>query len=86
MSWRSGSDDGLSIRRMMVRVQAIASFFSFFLILLLLQSDFNINLMPYSVSPNFSTPYDAQASSACSALINITYQYGPSMSNNVASK
>ena len=29
MSWRSGSDDGLSIRRMWVRVQVIASFFFF---------------------------------------------------------
>ena len=51
MSWRSGSDDGLSNRRMWVRVYVIASFFffnvfSFFLILLLLQSDFNIDLYP----------------------------------------
>ena len=39
--------------------------------------------MPYSVSPNFSTPYDAQASSACSALINITvYQ---SLKSNLCS-
>ena len=56
---------------MWVRVQVIAFFFKcfFFLLLLLLQCDFNINLMPYSVSPTFFTPYDAQASSACSALI-----------------
>ena len=42
-------------------------FFSF--TLLLLQCDFNINLMPYSVSPTFLPLMIAQASSACSALI-----------------
>ena len=52
---------------MQVRVQITAFFF---FSLLLLQCDFNINLMPYSVSPTFFTPYDAQASSSCSALIN----------------
>ena len=41
-------------------------FLMFFFSLLLSQCDFNINLMPYSVSPTFFTPYDAQA---CSALI-----------------
>ena len=73
-SWRSGSDGCLSILRMWVRVQVTASFFFFFFLmfffsLLLLQWDFNIHLMPYSVSPTFFTPYDVQASSACSALI-----------------
>ena len=34
-------------------------FIVFFSLLLLLQCDFNINLMPYSVSPTFFTPYDA---------------------------
>ena len=68
--WRSGSDGGLSILRMWVHIQIIASFFFFFFFsLLLLQWDFNINLIPYSVSPTFFTPYDAQASSALSALI-----------------
>ena len=47
-------------------------FFPFFSLLLLLTCHFNINLMPYSVSLTFFfNPYDAQASSACSALINL---------------
>ena len=50
--WRSVFDGGLSILRMWVRVQVIAAFFNvFFFPLLILQCDFNINLMPYSVSP-----------------------------------
>ena len=40
-----------------------------FFSLLLLQCDFNINLILYSGSSTLFTPYDAQASSACSALI-----------------
>ena len=31
--------------------------------------------MPYSVSPTYFTPYDAQASSACSALIIDSLEY-----------
>ena len=65
--WRSGSDGGLSKLRMWVHVQVNTSFF--FFSLLLLQCDFNINLMRYAVSPTYFMPYDAQASSACSALI-----------------
>ena len=77
--WRSDAEGGLSILRVSVLVQETAFFFFFFIVffffflfffsLLLLQCDFNINLMPYSVSPTFFTPYDAQASSACRALI-----------------
>ena len=52
-------------------------FLMFFFSLLLLQCDFNINLMPYSVSPTFFTPYDAQAFSACSALIMVPKVFEP---------
>ena len=62
--WRSGTDGSLSF----VGARPSNCIF-FFFSLLLLQCNFNINLMPYSVSPTFFTPYDVQASSACSALI-----------------
>ena len=49
----------------------------YFFSLILLHCDFNINSMPYSVSPTFFTPYDAQASSACSAfIIGVAYRLG----------
>ena len=53
--WRYRSHGGLLILRMWVAVQVTASFFflSFFFSLLLLQCDFNSNLMPYSGSPTF---------------------------------
>ena len=53
---------------MWVRVQ-VTAFFLLFFSSLLLQCDFNINSMPYLVSSTFVTLYDAQASSAYSALI-----------------
>ena len=73
--WCSGSDGGLSIPRMGVRDQ-VTAFFSFnFFLLLLLQCDFIINLMPYSVSPTIFTSYDAQASSALILHVDTIVEY-----------
>ena len=62
--WRSGSHDGLSNLRMRAHVQVNASFFHYYYYSAI--SHFNIIQLLL-----FFTLYDAQASSACSALISI---------------